>query len=247
MKELLLKTISTQDYDLNSDDFTNLDDRTVVVKKWFWDYPMAHAFQKRMVDFLQVHPRSRVLICCNHTRVLTNGRGLQKAKKGETLDLVDFNPKNYSSLPFPLVQIERGGGLTFHHPGQFIFYPILKLNPQTLSLSKMIDEIFEITKDILNDYGLEGLTHQHKLLGLWLDNKKIASMGIAIEKLTTFHGMALNLIKDEEMKKALQVLNPCGLSADTYYSVEELITKEKIPSLDQFCDEFIKRIHNAWK
>jgi len=247
MKETLLQTISSQDYGLSPEDFRSLDDRTVVVKKWSWDYGMAHAFQRKMVDFLQLHPRARILICCNHPRVLTNGRGLQKAKKGETLDLVDFNPKNYSSLPFPLVQIERGGGLTFHHPGQFIFYPILKLNPQTLSLSKMIDEIFEITESILNECGLEGLTHQHKLLGLWLETKKIASMGIAIEKLTTFHGMALNLFKDEEMKKALTVLNPCGLSADTYSSVEELISKEKTSTLDQFSDEFIKRIQHAWK
>lgn len=244
MKETLLQTISSQDYGLSPEDFRSLDDRTVMVQKWSWDYALAHAFQRKMLSFLESNPKARILICCNHPRILTNGRGLQKAKKGEILELVDFDPKNYESLPFPLFQIERGGGLTFHHPGQFIFYPILKLNPQTLSLSRMIDEIFEVSAAILNDYGIEGLTHQHKLLGLWLGNKKLASMGIAIEKLTTFHGMALNLFKDDEMKKALQILNPCGLTSDTYVSVEEII---KAPSIDQFSEEFIKRIHHAWK
>lgn len=247
MKETLLKTISSQDYGLSPDDFMSLDDRTVIIKKWFWDYGLAHSFQRRMIQFLDSHAKARVLICCNHPRVLTNGRGLQKARKGESLELIDFDPKNYHSLPFPLFQIERGGGLTFHHPGQFIFYPILKLNPQTLSLSKMIDEIFEVSSSLLQEHGIQGLSHQHKLLGLWAGNKKLASMGIAIEKLTTYHGMALNLFKDDEMKKALQILNPCGLSADTYTSAEELIGRDQVPNLDQFTTEFIKRIHHAWK
>lgn len=244
MKEILLQTIYPPDYGLSPENFTSLDDRTIVVKKWFWDYGLAHSFQKKMVEFLQTQPRARVLICCNHPRVLTNGRGLQKPKKGETLELVAFDPKNYSTLPFPLFQIERGGGLTFHHPGQFIFYPIVKLNPQTLSLSKMIDEIFEVSAAILQEYGIKDLTHKHKLLGLWHGNRKIASMGIAIEKLTTFHGMALNLFKDEDMKKALQILNPCGLSADTYISAEEFV---KDINLENFSDEFIQRIYHAWK
>jgi lipoyl(octanoyl) transferase len=230
-------------FGLESKNFITLDERTTIVKKWNWDYSQAHAFQKYSVAHLQENPRERILICCSHPRVLTNGRGLQKPRKGEVLNLKEFRASDYPALPFPLHQIERGGGLTFHHPGQFIFYPIVKLNPQTLSLSKMVDDIFESAMSVLK---IEGLDHQNKLMGLWQDDKKIASMGIAIEKLTTYHGMALNYFKDEEMKKALTLLNPCGMSAETYTSVEEITSNNNL-SLDSFTDSFLGRIGHAWK
>ncbi len=237
------KFTDLKQFELDAKNFITLDERTTIVKKWNWDYSKAHAFQKYSVAHLQANPRKRILICCSHPRVLTNGRGLQKPRKGEVLNLKEFRSTDYPILPFPLHQIERGGGLTFHHPGQFIFYPVVKLNPQTLSLSKMVDDIFESAMSVLK---IEGLDHQNKLMGLWHDNKKIASMGIAIEKLTTYHGMALNYLKDEEMKKALSLLNPCGMSAETYTSVEEITSNNNL-SLDSFTDSFLGRIGHAWK
>jgi lipoate-protein ligase B len=71
-------------------------------------------------------------------------------------------------------------------------------------------------------------------------------MGIAIEKLTTFHGMALNFYKDEEMKRALNAVNPCGLNSETYTSVEELMDL-KNKTLDDFADSFLRRLAHAWK
>jgi lipoyl(octanoyl) transferase len=224
---------------------TKLNDRTYLHRQWNWDYAEAHAFQREALAHVQEN-NIRILICCSHPRVLTNGRGLQKPRKGETLDLVEFDPTVAGKLPFPLHQIERGGGLTFHHPGQFIFYPIVKLNPQSLSLSKMTDEMFEYSIDVLSQWGIEGLTHSKKLLGLWHGERKLASMGIAIEKLTTFHGMALNIFRDEEMKRALRALNPCGLSGDIYTSAEELTALPE-NALDKFCDSYLERILHAWK
>lgn len=233
-------------FDLGPENLVELDHRTLVIKKWNWDYALAHAFQRHCLDLLEQNPKLRLLICCNHPRVLTHGRGLQKPKKGETLELQEFHFQENMKLPYPLHKIERGGGLTFHHPGQFIFYPVVKLNPKTLSLSKMIDDIFDYTAVVLDSWGLKGLTHENKLLGLWLGPKKIASMGIAIEKLTTFHGMALNLHHDEEMKSAMRSLNPCGLAPDTYASVENFLT---LPSnaLEKFTADFLERISHGWK
>lgn len=244
-----MSTLSETDlgsFGLSENDFFELDERTTIVKKWNWDYSKAHAFQRHALTLLDSHPRNRILICCNHPRVLTNGRGLQKPRKGESLELVEFNPANMGKLPYPLHQIERGGGLTFHHPGQFIFYPILKLNPSGLSLSRMTDEIFDFAIDVLNDWGAEGLTRSKKLLGLWQEDRKLASMGIAIEKLTTFHGMALNLFIDQEMKSALESMNPCGLSSNVYIAAEEICTLPP-DTLEKFTDEFLKRIKHAWQ
>lgn len=246
MKKIILDSISLKDFGLKDSDLNSIDDRTVVVTKWNWDYLLAHKFQREALRVVQETPNLRVLICCNHPEVLTNGRGLQKPRKGESLELQEFRAEDHKSLPYPLFQIERGGGLTFHHTGQFIFYPIVKLNPKSLSLSLMIDQIFDFSIDILNGWGVKDLNHTNKLLGIWQGNKKLASMGIAIEKLTTFHGMALNLQENQNMKKALASLNPCGLDANTYTSVEALI---KLPSnpLETFQEQFLQRISHEWK
>lgn len=246
MKTKFLELINLSQFDLTTENLSNLDERTLVVKKWNWDYEKAWSFQKKAVALLQEIPQLRILICCNHPQTLTNGRGLQKPRKGEVLELVDFDIKNYKTLPFPLFQIERGGGLTFHHPGQFIFYPIVKLNPQTLSLSKMVDDIFDFSIEVLQSWGVKDLSHANKLLGLWYGKQKMASMGIAIEKLTTFHGMALNLTRDEEMMSALRIMNPCGLTSDTYVATEEVI---KLPNdfLNKFADQFLEKVKNGWK
>lgn len=233
-------------FDLTPSDLSILDERTVLVKNWNWDYPMAHKFQKLCVQHLQNFPRTRILICCSHPRVLTNGRGLQRPKKGEVLDLKEFNKENYPHIPYPFHKIERGGGLTFHHPGQFVFYPILKLNPTNLSLSKMLNDIFQSATQVLTEHGVENLSHENKLMGLWHNNRKIASMGIAIEKLTTYHGMALNLYNDSEMMNALSIFNPCGMSTNVYISAEEILGNKSV-GLESFTDLFIGRISHAWK
>lgn len=239
-------TLALDDFKLSQSNMTLLNDRTIIVKKWNWDFDLALKFQRMCLTLLDNAPHTRILICCSHPRVFTNGRGLQKPKKGETLSLIEFDKTQAKSLPFPFYQIERGGGLTFHHPGQMIIYPIVRLNPAHLSLSSMINDLFDFAIETLKEWGLSDVNHENKLLGLWHKNQKLASMGIAIEKLTTFHGMALNFHQDLEMKRALQILNPCGLNAETYTSVEELIPLNQ-RSLDQFAENFLRRFAHAWK
>lgn len=241
-----LSEISLRDFELDQTNIYESGERTIIIKKWNWDYKLAHQFQRKCLELLEASPKIRIIICCSHPRVFTNGRGLQKPKKGEILNLIEFDKSQAKHLPFPFYQIERGGGLTFHHPGQMIIYPIVRLNPKTLSLSKMIDDLFEFAISTLHEWELDGLNHEQKLLGLWHGDRKIASMGIAIEKLTTFHGMALNFYKDEEMRKALNAVNPCGISAETYTSVEELV-ELKNKTLDQFADKFLQKLTYSWK
>jgi lipoyl(octanoyl) transferase len=233
-------------FGLTSQDVSSLNERTTLIKKWNWDYAQAHAFQRHVLELLDKDSQRRYLVCCSHPRVFTNGRGLQKPRKGENLNLVEFDSKLVSQLPYPFFQIERGGGLTFHHPGQMIIYPILRLNPKTLSLSAMIDQLFDAAIDVLASWGLQGLSHENKLLGLWAKERKIASMGIAVEKLTTFHGMALNFHRDEEMMMALRKVNPCGLEASTYVSVEELLDL-KTHTLDEFATLYLRRLAHGWQ
>lgn len=246
MNASLLDLLKLQSFELSTDNVSELGERTIVVKKFNWDYGVAHKFQRHCLEVLDQNPQLRIIICTSHPRCFTNGRGLQKPRKGEVLELVEFDPALATTLPYPFYQIERGGGLTFHHPGQLIIYPIVRLNPKTLSLSVMINSLFDFAIDVLKSWDLNHLTHENKLLGLWHENKKLASMGIAIEKLTTFHGMALNFYRDDEMKQALNRVNPCGLNAETYTSVEELMDL-KGRRLEEFADLYLGRLKDAWK
>lgn len=245
MKASFLALTSLPDFGLEADDIQEAGPRSLIVRKWNWEYGLAHQFQKHCVKMLQEIPSLRVLICTSHPRVLTDGRGLQKPRKGEVLELKEFKADLYPHLPYPLHKIERGGGLTFHHPGQFVFYPIVKLNPKTLSLSKMTDNIFDSAIEVLKTWGIDNLSHTHKLFGIWSGDRKLASMGIAIEKLTTFHGMALNLVKDHEMAQALAMLNPCGLDPHTYIGVNELTALPE-KAHDEFTNQFLKTILAKW-
>ena len=110
----------------------------------------------------------------------------------------------------------------------------------------MIDQIFDFSIEVLKGWGLTDLNHENKLLGIWKGNQKLASMGIAIEKLTTFHGMALNLKDNLAMKSAMASLNPCGLNAETYTSVEALTHLPENP-LETFQDQFLQRILHEWQ
>jgi lipoate-protein ligase B len=110
----------------------------------------------------------------------------------------------------------------------------------------MIDDIFSMTSDVLSMWSLPGTDTENALLGLWKGNKKLASMGIAIDKLTTYHGMALNFYSDREMKKALKALNPCGLNPDTYSSVEDFVFLPE-GSLERFTVDFMRKVQDVWE
>lgn len=211
---------------------------------WNWDYQDAWDFQKQTVARVR-ESGERWLIVCSHPDVLTNGRGLQKPKPGQKFELTDFKAEAYPSLPLPYFKIERGGGLTFHHPGQLIMYPIVRLHPQQLGLSTLVDQLLLSTKGALEERGLTHLDHSRELLGLWSGAHKLASVGIAVDRMVTMHGLALNVSRFDELKEKLAFLAPCGMSFNTYTSVEE-ISGRKVTPVD-LMPEVTRRFFHAWQ
>jgi len=209
---------------------------------WDWDYAEAWEFQKHTVERVR-ETGEKFLIVCSHPDVLTNGRGLQKAKKGQSFSLEDFDASQFPELPVPLFKIERGGGLTFHHPGQIILYPIVKLHPSRLGLSDLVDKLLITTKAVLQERGVKDLDHERDLLGLWYGPKKIASVGIAVNKMVTLHGLALNVSRFDSLKNKLAMLAPCGMSFNTYASVEEIVDRPITPQ--DLAPEVVRRFTHA--
>jgi lipoyl(octanoyl) transferase len=213
-----------------------------VATAWEWDYQAAWDYQRATVERVRVSGENW-LIVCSHPDTLTHGRGLQKPRKGQTLTLEDFDPARAATLPVPLFQIERGGGLTFHHPNQLILYPIVKLHPQRLGLSALVDRLLISVRGALEERGLGGLDHERDLLGLWQGARKLASVGIAVDRMVTLHGLALNVGRFEQLRQQLKTLAPCGLGPDLYASIEELTDRPCRPQ--DLAGEVIQRFCHA--
>jgi lipoyl(octanoyl) transferase len=227
--------LGLDDYDLERVNFSFPSENVWVVEKWNWDYLKAHEFQLKSTQIIKEHREVLLLIFCNHPCCFTLGRGLQKNKVPEGTHLVDFDPSLKERLPFPLYEIKRGGGLTFHYPGQWVFYPIINLTGKSIDVYKMMHLILGIGQQSLEHlFRVEGLSHKETLLGLWYKTKKLASIGIAITRFVTYHGMALNVAYDEKVSSALNMVNPCGLPGQTYTDLESILGKNGVQKEDLF-------------
>ncbi len=219
--------------------FVSRSERSIyyVQKSDHWDYSTVEAYLLSCTEFVRLNPEYVLLIFCQHPHAYTVGKGLQRLSSESQFNLVDFDPT--CELDYPLYQLKRGGGLTFHYPGQMVFYPILSLTHQKLNVHDFMLEILELTKKILeNKFAFKNLHVNKELLGLWHDHQsKLASIGLAITRFVTYHGLALNFLNDDEMFQSIKSVHPCGLPGNVYTSVEKLsschLTSDDL-------DEFIK-------
>jgi len=119
--------------------------------------------------------------------------------------------------------IERGGDITFHGPGQLVGYPILDLSKYKKSVSWYMRTLEQLTIDVLAEFGLnakriEGLT------GVWVGDEKIAAQGVRISRWVTMHGFALNVNPDLSFYDGII---PCGIFDHGVTSMEKLLIKNQ--------------------
>jgi lipoate-protein ligase B len=160
----------------------------------------------------------KILLVCSHPHCFTHGRGLRP--QADQAPLIPFEEN--AVLPYPLYVINRGGGLTFHYPGQIILYPIIDLNYFHRSMTALMFILLESCKKaIVERFHTQDLHVKKEPFGLWLQDKKLASCGVGLDHFITEHGMALNYSFDEKMFNLLQLLAPCGLKGDLYTALEK--------------------------
>tara|TARA_Y100000748_G_scaffold89248_1_gene74165 strand:+ start:1943 stop:2590 length:648 start_codon:yes stop_codon:yes gene_type:complete len=139
--------------------------------------------------------------------------------------------------------IERGGDITFHGPGQLVGYPILDLSNYKKSISWYMRSLEQLTIDVLNEFKIsanrvEGLT------GVWVGDEKIAAQGVRLTKWITMHGFSINVNTDLSFYDGII---PCGIFNHGVTSMEEILNRtqkmEKVKSLviDKF-NQIFKRI-----
>lgn len=202
----------------------------LVVSAFPFKYERFLELQEELTPYIK-KTGDKVLICCNHRSLATMGRG----------DRQNAHLENKSVLPdgLEVFNIKRGGGITLHHPGQWIFYPIVRLDSDKWSLTNHMCWMIGIVKTILKQYGLEtkGLRNP---LGVWFEDKKLASIGVGVNRFVSNHGLALNVKKHQLTAQEFALMNPCGLNAQVYSSVEECVCDQV--DVDNFQERFISLI-----
>lgn len=156
-----------------------------------------------------------LLLILEHPHVITLGR------RGNRSSLL-VSPEVLKEMGIALFQVERGGEVTYHGPGQLVGYPILNLKDYGYRVTQYIYEIEEVLIRALRDFGIEG-NRDFRNRGVWVRDKKIASIGIAIQRWVSFHGFALNYRTE---LKYFEWIYPCGLQGVKMTSMKEMLGKE---------------------
>ncbi|MEJ2705410.1 MAG: lipoyl(octanoyl) transferase LipB [Sedimentisphaerales bacterium] len=106
-----------------------------------------------------------------------------------------------------VVDVRRGGGTTAHNPGQVVIYPVLHLPSLGLCISDYVRKLELIGLELLRQLGVES-ARKPGSPGLWVEDRKIASVGVRVSRLTTYHGMAINIHNDLSIFDSIV---PCGI------------------------------------
>jgi len=106
-----------------------------------------------------------------------------------------------------LAQSSRGGNITCHFPGQLVAYPVFRIERRPGGLRSFFHDLEEVVLRTLHTFGLEASRHEGRP-GVWIDNRKICSIGVAVRRWTTYHGLALNVGRDLSL---FNLITLCGL------------------------------------
>ncbi|MCP4444056.1 MAG: lipoyl(octanoyl) transferase LipB [Myxococcales bacterium] len=180
------------------------------------DYEESLARQREIVSKRQAGECGDMLIAVEHPHVFTLGR--RREAQENVLAPGDV----------PVVEIERGGDVTYHGPGQIVIYPICLLDDGERDLHLFLRNMEEGIINALAHYDLAAGREEGKT-GVWIHGRKLASMGIACRKWITFHGLALNVHTDLSY---FQRINPCGFSSSVMTSVQAEIDRSPLPMTD---------------
>ena len=191
-----------------------------------WD--LQKDFQKKRIE----KRLDDTLILVEHEPVYTLGKN---ANKNHLLNSRDRSVNVFD--------IERGGDITFHGPGQLVGYPIIDLSYYRRSVSWYMRRLEQLAIDVLKDFGISA-SRIKGLTGVWVGEEKIAAQGVRISRWVTMHGFSLNVNPDLSFYDGII---PCGIFDHGITSMEELLgsTQDmddvKAMVVEKFNNLFIKR------
>jgi len=157
------------------------------------------------------------LLLLEHEPVYTIGRTPDRSSLSATGARPSRDRESGSALPHPLFPINRGGQATYHGPGQLMGYPIIDLRRCGQDLHKYLRWLEQLLIDLLARYDIAA-QRRESLTGVWVENRKIASIGVGVRHWITMHGFALNVSGD---LSPFDHIVPCGINDVTMTSMEK--------------------------
>ena len=140
---------------------------------------------------------------------------------GETILLLEHQPvytigrlrdqsslRDSATLPFPVFETNRGGQATYHGPGQWVGYPILDLNARGRDLHQHLRTLEQVLIQVCARFGVSA-GRRDGLTGVWVENRKLASIGVGVRKWISMHGFAINITA--QCLPPFFAITPCGL------------------------------------
>lgn len=181
----------------------------------FIEYDKAWELQKDVFKLRTSNEIEDILFLLEHPHTYTLG------KTAERKNLIS-NETFLNKYGIKIYDIDRGGDITYHGPGQIVGYPIIKLSNWKEDTHLYLRNLEQVIIDVCADYGLqtnriEGLT------GVWIDDRKIAAIGIKVSRWVTMHGFAFNINTDLNL---FDGIIPCGITDKKVTSLQKELGSE---------------------
>ena len=185
----------------------------IVTKLGRMDYREALSLQEKLLGLRQQAGISDILLLVEHPPVLTLGR---RGKRHNILLPADELRKKGIAI----YEVNRGGDVTYHGPGQLVGYPIMDLKQHGADIKSFVWGLEEVFIRLLKEqYEITASRDEKKYTGVWVENQKITAIGIAVNRWATMHGFAFNINTNLEH---FRWINPCGITDKGVTSLAQL-------------------------
>ncbi|MBU1006188.1 MAG: lipoyl(octanoyl) transferase LipB [Candidatus Omnitrophica bacterium] len=179
------------------------------------DFLEVYKLQLEMVNAVASGLSENILLITEHKPVITIGR------KGSESNILR-NREYLSHAGIDVINVDRGGDVTYHGPGQIVAYPIFRLENESRDIHNFLDFLEDVGGYFLEQYGLYA-EKKPGLRGIWIEDRKIGSIGIGARKWVTYHGMAINIDPDLLF---FSFIRPCGLDSVKITSLRKELCRE---------------------
>ncbi len=180
------------------------------------DYQTALKLQLSLLEKRMKEEIEDVLIILQHPPTFTMGRS------GKAKHLLS-NIEELKKRGIHFEAITRGGDITYHGPGQLVGYPIIDLNKFKLDIHWYLRNIEEVIIYALSDFKIRA-ERKKGLTGVWVNDDKIASIGVAVKRWITYHGFALNVNTDLSY---FDMIIPCGIHGAKMTSMKKILAEKE--------------------
>ena len=198
----------------------------IKISKKRFSYKKAMFFLNKRVEEVKLGKNKELIWILEHPTTFTAG--------------VSYNKKDILDKSIEIIKTNRGGKITLHNPNQKIVYFVINLNNRKKDIRKLINVIEKSIIEFLKIYKINAKKDK-KNIGIWVNSKKIAAIGLRVSRWVAFHGCSINI--SNNLNEYLKII-PCGLDNKKVTSIKNEKNLNPINYEKKLANIFIKNINN---